>query len=262
MSTLHRTVSVRSADRPWSADPYADALRSGHGPLFLSRGDGWLLPLEVERWCGPADAADQEVLARCEGAVLDVGCGPGRLVAALAAHGRPVLGIDVSEAAVARTARLGGHALHRSVFERLPREGHWGTALLIDGNLGIGGDPAALLARMGALLAPGGLLIAETVPVDVDERAHVRVTDARGSASGPFPWARLGTSALLRYAEPLGWRSEGQWTAGGRCFVSLRGRAGSASRTSSTSAELANSAAVISSQRARKPSPDSAVADR
>lgn len=24
----------------WSSDPYADALRSGRGPLFLRRGDG------------------------------------------------------------------------------------------------------------------------------------------------------------------------------------------------------------------------------
>ena len=72
----------------WCADPYADALRAGRGPLFLRRTDGWLLPLEVERWCAQADAADLSVLRRCEGAVLDVGCGPGRLVAALAARGR------------------------------------------------------------------------------------------------------------------------------------------------------------------------------
>lgn len=88
------------------------------------------------------------------GTVLDVGCGPGRLVAELAARGRPALGIDVSEAAVAHTARLGGQALRRSVFEPLPGEGRWDTALLLDGNVGIGGDPAALLHRMAQLLTP------------------------------------------------------------------------------------------------------------
>jgi SAM-dependent methyltransferase len=209
----------------WSATPYDRALRTGRGPLFLRRADGWLLLLEVERWCSAADAADLEVVRRCEGAVLDVGCGPGRLVAELAARGRPVLGIDVSEAAVDRTIGLGGQALRRSVFEPLPAEGRWGTALLIDGNVGIGGDPRALLARMARLLVPGGLLIAETVAGgDVDERVHVHVTDAQGAAGTPFPWARLGTPALLRHARRTGWRAVDRWTTDGRAFVALRSR--------------------------------------
>lgn len=241
-------------DGTWSADPYARALRTGQGPLFLRRSDGWLLLLELERWCAAADAADLEVLRRCEGAVLDVGCGPGRLVAELGARGRRVLGIDVSEAAVARTVALGGQALRRSVFESVPGEGRWGTALLIDGNVGIGGDPRALLDRMAQLLAPGGLLIAETVTdPDVDERVQVRVADARGATGDPFPWARLGSPALLRHAARTDWAPVDQWTAGGRSFVSLR------RRTTKTTAEPPNSTAVTSSQRARKPSGDRPV---
>jgi SAM-dependent methyltransferase len=242
-----------------AADPYSAALRTGRGPLFLRRTDGWLLPLEVERWCARADAVDRAVLDHCEGAVLDVGCGPGRLVAELAAHGRTVLGIDVSEAAVDHTVRLGGQALRRSVFEPLPGEGRWDTVLLMDGNIGIGGEPAALLQRVAALLRPGGLLIAETVPGHVDERARVQVVDAVAgarAAGAPFPWARLGTPALLRYARRAGWRPVAQWSAGGRCFASLR------TRSTSSSAEPPKSTAVISSQRVRKPSGESPVADR
>ncbi|MFE1285875.1 class I SAM-dependent methyltransferase [Streptomyces sp. NPDC058751] len=240
---------------PWAtADSYEAALHAGRGPLFLRRADGWLLPLEVERWCARADAVDQDVLDRCEGTVLDVGCGPGRLVAELAGRGRPALGIDVSEAAVEHTVRLGGRALRRSVFDPLPREGRWGTVLLMDGNIGIGGAPSALLNRVAGLLRPRGLLLAETAPQDVDERVRVRITDAGGAAGAPFPWARLGTPALLRYAR--GWEPAGQWSAGGRRFLALR------TRTASSSAEPAKRAAVISSQRARKPSGDSPVADR
>ncbi|MEV0174728.1 methyltransferase domain-containing protein [Streptomyces sp. NPDC050803] len=240
--------------RPWSADPYTDALRTERGPLYLRRSDGWLLPLDVERWCAEADAADLEVLRRCEGPVLDVGCGPGRLVAALGAQGRPALGIDVSEAAVARTVSLGGQALRRSVFDPLPGEGRWGTALLIDGNVGIGGDPRALLDRMAELLLPGGLLIAETVPgLDLDERVLVHVADARGAAGTPFPWARLGTPALLRHARRAGWRAGGQWSVGGRSFAALR------SRSTNSTAEPPNSRAVSSSQRGRKASADKPV---
>ncbi|MFI7503626.1 class I SAM-dependent methyltransferase [Streptomyces sp. NPDC049687] len=258
MSTAHEVMARDTAGHNWSADPYADALRAGHGPLFLRRSDGWLLPLDVERWCARADLVDRQVLDRCEGAVLDVGCGPGRLVTELAARGRTALGIDVSEAAVAHTLRLGGPALWRSVFEPLPGEGRWDTALLLDENLGIGGDPRALLRRLAQLLVPGGLLIAEAAQADVDERIHVHIvrgTDPQGASGAPFPWARLGTPALLRYARPLGWRTIDQWSAGGRCFVSLR------SRSTSTRAEAPNRTAVISSQRAGKPSAERPVAD-
>ncbi|MFF7278576.1 methyltransferase domain-containing protein [Streptomyces griseorubiginosus] len=251
-----RKDGPEATDGTWSADPYARALRTGRGPLFLGRADGWLLPLELERWCAAADAVDLGVLRRCEGAVLDVGCGPGRLVAALGARGRRVLGIDVSDAAVARTVALGGQALRRSVFESLPGEGRWGTALLLDGNIGIGGDPLALLDRTSQLLSRDGLLIAETVTdPDLDERVRVHVTDARGAVGDPFPWARLGTAALLRHAARAGWVPVDQWTAGGRCFVALR------RRTTRTTAEPPKSTAVTSSQRARKPSGDRAVAE-
>ncbi|MEV1047160.1 methyltransferase domain-containing protein [Streptomyces sp. NPDC049916] len=238
----------------WGSDPYANALRTGRGPLFLRRSDGWLLPLEVERWCARAGAADLSALHRCEGAVLDIGCGPGRLVAELTALGHRALGIDVSAAAVARTRRTGGAALRRSVFDPVPGEGRWGTLLLVDGNIGIGGDPAALLERAADLLAAGGLLIAETSPLDIDERVQVRLDDGRGAdpADRPFPWARIGTPALLRYAEGCGWRPEGQWSEDGRAFVALRRPRRPvrerAARTSSPSADSANSAPLISSQ--------------
>ncbi len=131
----------------------------------------------------------------------------------------------------------------------------------MDGDVGIGGDPCALLDRMAQLLRPGGLLIAETSAVDVDERVRVAVvgpTGARGAGEA-FPWARLGTRALLRYAR--GWERAGQWTAGGRCFAALRTR-GRSSRSTSSSAEPPNRTAVISSQRARNTSPGSPVAER
>ncbi|MFF0477816.1 class I SAM-dependent methyltransferase [Streptomyces sp. NPDC004284] len=222
----------------WRADPYARALRTGQGPLFLRRTDGWLLPLDVERWCAGTDAADESVLARCRGTVLDIGCGPGRLVAALAGRGHRALGIDVTPAAVARTARRGGTALCRSVFDPLPGERRWNTALLIDGNIGIGGDPGALLERTADLLAPGGRLVAEAAPVEVDERCEVRLDDGRGALGTPFPWARLGRRALLRHAEATGWHTVGSWTVDGRHFAELAPGTSSGATAAGTPAPL------------------------
>jgi SAM-dependent methyltransferase len=213
---------------PWTADPYSRALRVGQGMLYLRRlapqreAAAELLPLDIERFCAAPDAADLEVLLRCIGPVLDVGCGPGRLVSALARRGVPALGVDISPAAVARTRHQGGTALRRSVFERLPREGRWGSVLLMDGNVGIGGDPAALLARLRDLPSPGGLLLVEADPEDLDERLTVLVEDAYGRHGHPFPWARVGATALLRATHATGWTLTARWTTLGRSFLELR----------------------------------------
>nr|WP_206322372.1 class I SAM-dependent methyltransferase [Streptomyces sp. HNM0575] len=196
-------------------------MRAGRGPLFLRRSDGWLLPLEVERWCAGADEADMSVLRRCTGAVLDIGCGPGRLVAALAGLGVPALGVDTSPAAIARTRRAGGAALQRSVFEPLPGEGRWQSALLLDGNVGIGGTPSKLLARIRELIAPDGLLYVEAASAEVEERTEVRLDDGMGGQSPAFLWARLGSAALRARATGAGWHVAGEWRCGERPFMAL-----------------------------------------
>ncbi|MFD3441635.1 class I SAM-dependent methyltransferase [Streptomyces sp. NPDC058685] len=209
---------------PWCEDPYAVALRSGSGPLYLRRPDGSRLPLDIERWCARADAADRTVLRRCIGPVLDIGCGPGRIVAELARAGSAVLGIDPSPAAVVRTRSLGGAALLRSVFDPLPGEGLWRSALLMDGNIGLGGDPVMLLARVQELLAPGGVLVAEAACAEVEEEVEVCLENGAGGRSSPFPWARLGPAAMRRRAERAGWTVTGQWKASGRPFLTLTSR--------------------------------------
>jgi len=211
----------------WVDDPFAEAVRTGRGPLWLRREDGRRLRLDIERWCAPAAGADHSLLLRCAGLtapVLDLGCGPGRLVAALLGLGVPALGVDVTGAAVDRTLRLGGVALCRSVFDRLPAEGRWGAALLADGNLGIGGDPDALLRRGAELIAPDGQLLVEVEAEEVDERAAVRVEGPDGRLGPAFPWARLGTAATLRRARAAGLAEAERWTSCGRRFLALHRR--------------------------------------
>ncbi|MFJ1753577.1 class I SAM-dependent methyltransferase [Kitasatospora sp. NPDC088134] len=219
-----QSATTRSVAEPWVDDPFGRAVRAGRGPLWLCRADGARWVLEVERWCAPAAGADHGLVLRCLGLgapVLDLGCGPGRLVAALLAAGVPALGVDVCAASVDRTAGLGALALRRSVFDRLPAEGRWGGALLADGNLGIGGDPAALLSRTAGLLAPDGLLLVETDPTEVDEVSTVRVAGPDG-AGPPFRWARCGPEATARYGAAAGLEPVERWLSYGRSFLALR----------------------------------------
>jgi SAM-dependent methyltransferase len=206
-------------------DPFAAAMRTGRGPLWFRREDGQgRIPLHVERWCAEPDVADTTLLNRAlrRGLpTLDIGCGPGRLVTALQRRGLPALGVDVTRAAVTRTIGLGGSALCRSVFDRLPGEGRWGTGLLADGNVGIGGDPEALLQRVAELLAPGGQLLVEVEPADVDERLIVRLEDGTGRLGPEFRWARLGAAATARVAEAAGFTPTGGWRSDGRIFLEL-----------------------------------------
>ncbi|NUP50516.1 MAG: SAM-dependent methyltransferase, partial [Catenulispora sp.] len=112
----------------------------------------------------------------------------------------------------------GAAVLRRSVFGRLPGAGRWPHALLMDGNIGIGGDPAALLRRAGELIRPGtGELVVETEAEDVHED-HIVTFD--GSAE-PFGWTRIGTEALTALATALGFGVTECWTTGGRRFVAL-----------------------------------------
>jgi SAM-dependent methyltransferase len=177
--------------------------------------------IDITRWLGPADRADHTVLDRCLGPVLDVGCGPGRLVRALAERGIAALGVDLAPAAVMFSRQRGAVALRRSVFAPVPGEGRWPTALLIDGNVGIGGDVMRLLRRMAGVLAHSGRLLVETDPHGRDEALTVRFR-AHGRALGePVPWARASLRTLHAGSAHAGLRAGETWSADGRIFTVL-----------------------------------------
>lgn len=155
-------ASLRTGRRRTGTAPATRALGAGHGEVCLLDSTGWVLPLDVGRWCAQVNPCDMTVVRRCSGPVLDIGCGPGRLVEALTKRGHRALGIDISLPAVDATNGRGGRALGRSVFDAIPAEGRWGTALLLDGNIGIGGDPVRLLRRITDMVRDNGLLLVET----------------------------------------------------------------------------------------------------
>ncbi|MEJ2871105.1 class I SAM-dependent methyltransferase [Actinomycetospora sp. OC33-EN08] len=178
----------------------------------LVRTDGVVLPLAVQRWQDDADDRDGWLLERCTGATLDLGCGPGRLVVALADRGVPALGVDVSVQAIQRCLQRGAAVLHRDAFERLPGEGRWQHVVLADGNIGIGGDPVALLRRCRDLLTDTGTVLLELEPGAGlwQGAAHLEREDIDDDAADTpptrFPWAVLGPDAVDEVAAAAGLR--------------------------------------------------------
>ena len=172
--------------------------------LLLRSDTGLTLPLDPHRWHDEATPAERDLLAGVAGPVLDVGCGPGRLVVGLARRGTVALGIDPAPGAVEIARRRGAPVLQRSVFDPVPGQGRWRTVLLVDGNIGIGGDPVRLLQRCRTLLAPGGTIIAEVEGPGAGLARH-RARLERGATCGPwFPWAVVGTDALPGVAAAAG----------------------------------------------------------
>ncbi len=181
---------------------FGRALSGQHAELV--RSDGGTARLDVQRWRATAGGEDRWLLARCRGATIDLGCGPGRLLEALAARGVAALGVDIAREAVAQCDRRGVRAVHADVFSPLPDEGRWNHALLVDGNLGIGGDPEALLRRAASIVAPGGSVLVELDPGEPGLwRGEARVR-SRHAVTPPFPWACAGPSAVPGLAARVG----------------------------------------------------------
>lgn len=182
--------------------------------------DGRVLALHANRWLEAPTGADERLLQRVDGPVLDVGCGPGRHVLALAHAGMVALGIDISPPAIELARRRGAPVLRRSIFDRVPGAGRWGTALLLDGNLGIGGCPVTLLRRVTSLLRPHGRLLVELA---IEGATHVeQVRFEAGAKVGPwFPWAHVGIVSLDGHAHDAGLRVVESWVDGGRPFAWL-----------------------------------------
>lgn len=170
--------------------------------------DGELRARPAHRWLGDRcpggasrDASDEvfdEAVARmCTGPTIELGCGPGRLVARLIWRGIPALGID------------------------RPATGLWQTVLLVDGNVGPGGDPRRIPARAAELVSRGGRCVAEFETDAIGVRARwVRLETARDV--GPwFRWASVGVDSAATLAAQVGPTLTGVRLIGGRLIATL-----------------------------------------
>jgi SAM-dependent methyltransferase len=197
---------------------------SAPSPARLRSTCGLTIPLHVDRWFREPDREEEPALERALAPALDVGCGPARHTLELLRRGVAAVGVDVSPGAVRIARGRGAPVILATVFASLPLEGRWGTVLLLDGNVGIGGDPRRLLRRTRELVRTGGRAIVEVEPPGTASARLIVRAEHDAGGTGWFPWARVGADAIGGLAERAGFGLEETWSGAGRWFVRLDAR--------------------------------------
>ena len=108
-----------------------------------------------------------------------------------------------------------------SIFGDVPGAGQWRSALLLDGNIGIGGRPAKLLRRVRGLLAPEGTLLVELADPHSCTLATVARLETASSVSDWFPWAEVSAAEIHKLADQAGLSMSRWWLEGARWFALL-----------------------------------------
>ena len=183
--------------------------------------DGSVRVLPIGRWVGRADEVDLRALDALGEPVIDIGCGPGRHLQALADRGVDALGIDPSSCAVEIARRKGARVVLGSVFDEVPLTGGWGAALLLDGNIGIGGDAVRLLHRVHELLRPGGAAVVELAPPGTHSTSAQMRLETATLSSDWFAWATVSASEIDAMAAELGFGIVDRWSRQDRWFVRM-----------------------------------------
>lgn len=193
---------------------------------WMRASDGTRQRLPTGRWLGLAGAgdrrADRALTRCCDGPTVDLGCGPGRLVVDLLRRGVLALGVDISPTAVAISRFRGAPALRRDLFGPLPGAGRWSYALLADGNIGIGGDPARVLARTAELLARDGQAIVEFGRPGTGSVTRQMRLESRSHIGAWFPWASVGIEHAADLAASAGLRVRTTAEVSGRYIAWLQ----------------------------------------
>jgi 2-polyprenyl-3-methyl-5-hydroxy-6-metoxy-1,4-benzoquinol methylase len=105
------------------------------------------------------------VLARSPASALDIGCGEGWLVRALAQHGIEAIGVDVVPALIDQAAQLGGGEFRVASYEAIALGELDVKVDVAIANFSLIGKESVegVLRRAPSLLNPGGALIIQTL---------------------------------------------------------------------------------------------------
>jgi len=139
---------VFTTPRPPSMDPYYPRQYRAYGPL-VRHALQMLYQLRISRWARIRPEG---------GSVLEVGCGPGMMLAAFRKRGWKVLGIERNEAVAESTRRALGLEILTTPVEQLPADSRFDLIILFQVLEHIA-EPVPLLRECARRLAPGGQLV-------------------------------------------------------------------------------------------------------
>ena len=198
-------------------DPFGAALgdwaAGRHAPLHLRSRAGRLAAHDLGPYFAPLGRAELWLMGLAAGPVVDVGCGPARHARHLQAAGLRAVGLDTSAGALATARALGLRLAVQADALTGPIPAGFGTALLLDGNVGMGGSPAgaaALLARLAGAAGDGArLLVGGRAPRGRRPwRRLVLRAEYLGRAGPWFDWLVPSLATLTAMAAAAGWRPE------------------------------------------------------
>ena len=146
------------------------------------------------------------VLSRSPKTALDIGCGEGWLVRALAEGGVRAIGIDVVPDLVERATRAGGGEFRVASYEEIAGGALHLSADVVVANFSLIGRESVdnLVAFVPRLLTPGGSLLVQTLHPIVATGDHPYVDGWREGS-----WA--GFSATFSDPAPWYFRTLGSW---------------------------------------------------
>ncbi len=177
----------------------------------MSGVDAWN-PDQYQRYQSERSQPFHDLLALCQpapgGRVVDLGCGTGELTRTLhrRLQARETVGIDTSAAMLERSRAFAGDGLTFAQADLASFEETGWSVVFSNAALQWVSDHESLLARLAALIAPGGQLAVQ-VPANHDHLSHTVAAEVAGEE--PFRTALGGylrASPVLapeRYAELL-----------------------------------------------------------
>jgi SAM-dependent methyltransferase len=150
------------------------------------------------RWRAAIDNWDDKI-------VVDIGCGPGNVYAAVGGSPRSIFGIDISHGALEHAVQVGYTPLLADAHN-LPFIDGFADIVTLNAVLHHCDDMARVLAEAARLVRPGGVLITDEDPLSYKETYQglaLLVIEAR--ARFPMYWLP-GRSTVYKSPEEQAWR--------------------------------------------------------